>query len=60
MGDDLPDYEAMRKVHLPVCPANAVREIIEVSQYVSPFKGGDGCARDVIEKTLTLHGVWKP
>jgi 3-deoxy-D-manno-octulosonate 8-phosphate phosphatase (KDO 8-P phosphatase) len=58
MGDDLPDYQAMCKVHFPVCPADSVREIIGISQYVSPYRGGEGCVREVIEKVLTLHGLW--
>lgn len=59
MGDDLPDYECMRRVHFPVCPSDAAKEIIDLSQYVSPYRGGQGCARDVIEKTLTIQGKWK-
>lgn len=58
MGDDIPDYEAMRHVHLPTCPADASREVISIAQYVSPFKGGEGCVRDVIEKTMLLQGKW--
>lgn len=58
MGDDLPDYEVMLKVGLPACPRNAAPEIINISQYVSPYVGGDGCARDVIEKVLKLNGKW--
>ena len=58
MGDDLPDYEVMQKVGVPCCPADAVEEIKSVSQYVSPHAGGNGCARDVIEQVLRLHGRW--
>jgi 3-deoxy-D-manno-octulosonate 8-phosphate phosphatase (KDO 8-P phosphatase) len=58
MGDDLPDYEVMKKAGVPCCPADAVEEIKSVSQYVSPVKGGHGCARDVIEQVLRLHGRW--
>jgi 3-deoxy-D-manno-octulosonate 8-phosphate phosphatase (KDO 8-P phosphatase) len=58
MGDDIPDYEAMRLAGLPCCPNDAANEIIEISQYISPKKGGDGCVRDVIEKVLKLHGKW--
>ncbi len=58
MGDDLPDYEVMRKVGLPTCPRDAAPEIIDLAEYVSPFSGGAGCARDVIEKVLRLHGNW--
>ncbi len=58
MGDDIPDYEVMRKVALPCCPHNAAREILSISQYISPLNGGDGCVRDVIEKVLRLNGDW--
>ena len=58
MGDDLPDYEPMRLVGIPACPNDAAREIINISQYVSPLKGGQGCVRDVIEKVLKLQGQW--
>jgi len=58
MGDDIPDYEAMRLAGLPCCPQDAANEIIEISQYISPKKGGDGCVRDVIEKVMKLHGKW--
>ncbi len=59
MGDDLPDFEVMRRVGLPTCPADAVQEIRAISHYISPLKGGDGCARDVIEKVMKLNGVWR-
>lgn len=60
MGDDLPDYSVMRIVGLPVCPKTAVPEIREITQYMSPFGGGEGCVRDVIEKVLRLKKVWLP
>jgi 3-deoxy-D-manno-octulosonate 8-phosphate phosphatase (KDO 8-P phosphatase) len=58
MGDDVPDYWTMRHVGLPTCPQDACGEILSVAQYVSPFKGGDGCVRDVIEKVMKLQGKW--
>ncbi len=58
MGDDIPDYEVMRRVGLPACPQDAAIEIMNISQYKSPIKGGGGCVRDVIEKVLKLHGKW--
>jgi 3-deoxy-D-manno-octulosonate 8-phosphate phosphatase (KDO 8-P phosphatase) len=58
MGDDLPDYEVMQLCGVPCCPADAVPEIKEISIYVSSIKGGDGCARDVIEQVLRLNGKW--
>lgn len=59
MGDDLPDYEVMKKVGLPTCPADAAPEIARISSYISDKKGGEGCARDVIERVLRLHGKWQ-
>ena len=58
MGDDLPDYQVMRRVGFPVCPADAATEIIKIAQYISPMSGGAGCVRDVIEKTLRVQGNW--
>ncbi len=58
MGDDLPDLEPMRRVGIPVCPADAAPEIREVAQYISPYRGGEGCVRDVMEKALILQGKW--
>lgn len=59
MGDDLPDLAVLEKVGLPACPADAVAEVKESVQYISPVKGGWGCVRDVIEKVLKLNGHWK-
>lgn len=58
MGDDLPDLPAMASVGLPCCPADAVREVKEAVQYISPVNGGLGCVRDVIEKVLKLNDHW--
>jgi len=58
MGDDMVDFEVMQLVGLPCCPANAVSEIQQISKYISPFNGGYGCVRDVIEKVLKLNNQW--
>jgi 3-deoxy-D-manno-octulosonate 8-phosphate phosphatase (KDO 8-P phosphatase) len=58
MGDDIPDLGMLGIAGLPCCPADAVNEIKSASQYISPVKGGEGCARDVIEKVLKLRGDW--
>ncbi len=58
MGDDLPDYEVMKKCGVPTCPADAAEEIKSVSKYISNFRGGDGCVRDVIEQVLRSQGKW--
>jgi 3-deoxy-D-manno-octulosonate 8-phosphate phosphatase (KDO 8-P phosphatase) len=58
MGDDLPDFRPMQKAGLPCCPADAVPEIKAISHYISGFRGGGGCVRDVIEQTLKIQGKW--
>lgn len=58
MGDDLPDLPAMQVVGLACCPADAVAEVKDIVQYISPLNGGFACVRDVIEKVLKLKGQW--
>jgi 3-deoxy-D-manno-octulosonate 8-phosphate phosphatase (KDO 8-P phosphatase) len=58
MGDDIPDLGAMRLVGTPCCPADAAAEIKQLSVYISPYAGGAGCVRDVLEKVLKLKGDW--
>ena len=57
-GDDIPDYEVMKLVGLPVAPADAASEIKDISLYISSKNGGDGIARDVIEQTMKTQGTW--
>lgn len=58
MGDDIPDYEVMKRCGCPCCPADACSEIKAVSIYVSEKEGGKGCCRDVIEQVLRVQGKW--
>jgi len=58
MGDDIPDYSCMKIVGIAACPADAAFEIKEIASYISPFRGGYGCVRDVIEKVLKLNSKW--
>jgi len=58
MGDDIPDYEVMKVVGIPCCPADAAEEIKSISVYISDKKGGDGCVRDIIEQVLRAQGKW--
>ena len=58
MGDDIPDYYCMKMAAIAACPADAAFEIKSIASYISPFAGGCGCARDVIEKVLKLNDKW--
>jgi 3-deoxy-D-manno-octulosonate 8-phosphate phosphatase (KDO 8-P phosphatase) len=58
MGDDIPDYQIMKEVGMPACPGDAAEEIKRVAKYISPFAGGKGCVRDVIEQVMKVQGKW--
>ena len=58
MGDDIPDLDAFHASGVKTCPADAVQEVIEKADYISPFAGGHGCVRDIIEKVMRTKGLW--
>ncbi|MFA8450468.1 MAG: KdsC family phosphatase [Bacteroidales bacterium] len=58
MGDDIPDFEVLKKVGVACCPADAVYEIRSVCDYISHQNGGQGCVRDVIEQVMKVQGKW--
>lgn len=58
VGDDIPDYQAMCYVGLPVAPADAAYEIKNISRYISPCNGGYGVARDLLEQILLAKSEW--
>ncbi|MFH2095455.1 MAG: HAD hydrolase family protein [Bacteroidota bacterium] len=58
MGDDVPDYEVMKMAGIPTCPVNAAEDIKPLARYISAFKGGEGCVRDVIEQVLRAQNKW--
>ena len=58
MGDDIPDAEVMKVVGLACAPNDADIVIQEIAKYVSHKKGGEGCARDIIEQVLRVHDKW--
>ncbi|MDY5858661.1 MAG: HAD hydrolase family protein [Porphyromonas sp.] len=58
IGDDVPDVPVMRRVGLAVAPADAVPEVKAVAHYISPYDGGYGVVRDLIEQTMKAQGVW--
>lgn len=58
VGDDIPDYEVMKRCGCPCCPADACSDIKAISLYVSDCKGGYGCGRDIVEQVLRAQGKW--
>ncbi len=59
MGDDMPDIAAMQLCGLKTAPADAVSDVRNIADYISPFNGGAGCVRDVIEKVMKINGHWE-
>lgn len=59
IGDDLNDYSAMQLCGFVGCPKTACREIKTIANYVSPFGGGAGAVRDIVEYVLLQRGDWE-
>jgi 3-deoxy-D-manno-octulosonate 8-phosphate phosphatase (KDO 8-P phosphatase) len=59
MGDDVPDLKAMRLAGLQTCPSDAAIDMKQSVHYISTYKGGEGCVREVIEKVMKLRGDWE-
>ncbi|MFO7790372.1 MAG: KdsC family phosphatase [Bacteroidota bacterium] len=58
MGDDLPDYEVMKTVGVPTCPADASEEIKGISMFISDKNSGEGCVRDIITQVMKTQNNW--
>lgn len=59
IGDDLNDLPPMRLAGFIGCPADSCSEIIDIADYVSIKKGGEGAVRDIIEHILRKEGLWE-
>lgn len=58
MGDDNPDLILLEQCGLSTCPKDAVPDVIERCQYISPIHGGRGAVRDLLEKVMKAQGKW--
>jgi 3-deoxy-D-manno-octulosonate 8-phosphate phosphatase (KDO 8-P phosphatase) len=58
IGDDLIDLSVLKAVGLSACPSDATSDVLRHSHYVSPYAGGKGIVRDVIEFILKAQGRW--
>jgi len=59
IGDDLVDLSLMRKIGLPIAPANASCDVKEAAAYVTVCQGGRGAVREVAELILKSQDKWK-
>jgi 3-deoxy-D-manno-octulosonate 8-phosphate phosphatase (KDO 8-P phosphatase) len=58
IGDDLIDLPALKMAGLSICPSDATSDILKNVDYISPFPGGKGVVRDVIEFILKAQKKW--
>lgn len=58
MGDDVVDLPVLRRVILPIAPANAVPEVIREVSLVTAARGGRGAVREALVYILTAQGKW--
>jgi 3-deoxy-D-manno-octulosonate 8-phosphate phosphatase (KDO 8-P phosphatase) len=59
MGDDYPDLSVMRMCGVKVAPSDAAWEVQEMADIVTKHAGGQGAARDIIQKVLTMQDKWE-
>ncbi len=57
MGDDLADYEILKKSGLACAPAQAEEIIKKIVHFVSNRNGGDGAIRDMANMILEAKGI---
>jgi 3-deoxy-D-manno-octulosonate 8-phosphate phosphatase (KDO 8-P phosphatase) len=58
MGDDVVDIPVLRKVILPVAPANAVPEVCREVSLITSECGGHGAVREALVHILSAQGKW--
>ena len=54
VGDDVNDYEIMKKCALACSPNDATKKIKDISHYICNKNGGDGVLREVADLILDL------
>ena len=57
MGDDMGDYEILKKAGLSAAPAQAEEIIKKICLFVARRRGGDGAIRDLVNFILDAKGV---
>jgi 3-deoxy-D-manno-octulosonate 8-phosphate phosphatase (KDO 8-P phosphatase) len=57
MGDDVVDIPVLKSVGLACAPADAAKEVLERSTFISDAKGGKGAVRELILFILEARGL---
>lgn len=48
IGDAENDFFCLKKAAYAACPSDAIEEVIEISDFVSNFRGGNGAVYDIL------------
>ncbi|MCD6133169.1 MAG: HAD hydrolase family protein [Deltaproteobacteria bacterium] len=59
IGDDLIDIPPMSICAFSAAPCDAVEEVKEKADYISPYGGGKGAVRDILKLILKSKGMWE-
>lgn len=57
IGNDLNDYQVMKKCGYKLCPSDAHNTIKKISDLVLQSQGGDGVIRELVEDVLLIDMV---
>lgn len=57
-GDDVPDIPVLKACGCGICPSDAVQEVKDVADYISPYAGGKCMIRNTLETVMRLQGTW--
>lgn len=59
IGDDILDLPILMRAGLAVTPADGDNEVKSRVDYISSYKGGEGCVREVCEIILRSQNLWQ-
>lgn len=59
MGDDWPDLPLLCRSQLATAPKNAHIEVLERSDWISQFEGGNGAVRELCDLLLCANGAYQ-
>ena len=59
IGDDILDLPILTRIGLAITPADGDDEVKLRVDYISPFKGGQGCVRETCEIIMRSQDSWQ-
>lgn len=57
IGDDINDFEVLKKVGLAITPADGIIENKNIADYVTSKKGGFGAVREVCDLIIKIQNI---